>query len=100
MTLKETPSQEKQQMWANIINSVNDIWPSIQVIFEKKDLIKVASEAIHKFKEELGKKPKETTEIYTGEDTLSLHDALPISTSLTLLMIFGHLSKLSSSRKI
>ena len=50
-------------MWANIIESVNDIWPSIQVIYEQKDLIKVASEAIQKIKEEMGKKLEETNEI-------------------------------------
>ena len=32
LTLKEPLAQAKQQMWANIINSVNDIWLSIQVI--------------------------------------------------------------------
>ena len=63
LTLKDPLAQAKQQLWANIINSVNDIWPSIQVIFEQKDLIKEASEAIHKVKEELGKKPEEPTKI-------------------------------------
>ena len=50
-------------MWTNIINSVNDIWPSIQVIFEQKELIKEVSEAIQKVKEELGDRPQEATEI-------------------------------------
>jgi len=63
LTLKEPLAQAKQQLWANIINSVNDIWPSIQVIFEQKDLIKEATEAIQKVKEELGNKPKEANEI-------------------------------------
>lgn len=34
MTLKESLGQAKEQLWANIIDFVNDIWPSIQVIFE------------------------------------------------------------------
>ena len=63
LSLKEPLAQVKQQLWANIINSVNDIWPSIEVIFEQKVLIKEASESIQKVKEELGKKPKEATEI-------------------------------------
>ena len=63
LTLKEPLAQAKQQLWANIIESVNDIWPSIQVIYEQKDLIKATSEAIQKIKEELGKKPKEANEI-------------------------------------
>ena len=50
-------------MWDNIINSINDIFPSMQVILEQKELIKEASDAIQKVKEELGKKPKEATEI-------------------------------------
>jgi len=63
LTLKEPPAQEKQQLWANIINSVNDIWPSIQVIFEQKDLIKEATKAIQRVKEELGIKLEEANEI-------------------------------------
>ena len=63
MTLKEPLAQEKQKLWANIINYVNDIWPSIQVIFEQKDFIKLASQAIQKVKEELGKKLEEAVEI-------------------------------------
>lgn len=50
-------------MWANIIDSVNDIWPSIQVIFEQIDLIKQATKAIHKVKEKLGDMPEEATRI-------------------------------------
>lgn len=34
LSLKEPLEQEKQHLWANIIDSCNDIWPSIQVIFE------------------------------------------------------------------
>jgi len=40
LTLNEPLGQAKEQLWANIINSVNDIWSSIQVIFEQIDLIK------------------------------------------------------------
>ena len=29
LTLKEPMAQAKKQLWANIIESVNDIWPSI-----------------------------------------------------------------------
>lgn len=27
-------------LWANIIDSVNDVWPSIQVNFEQTELVK------------------------------------------------------------
>ena len=53
----------KNQLWSNIIESVNDTWPSIQVIYEQKDLLKVAKEEIQKTKEELGTKPEEALEI-------------------------------------
>jgi len=43
-------------LWANIIDSVNDIWPSIQVIFEQTELVKIATEVIQEVKEELGDK--------------------------------------------
>lgn len=63
LTLKEPLAQAKKQLWANIINSANDIWPSIQVVFEQKDLIREAIEAIQRVKEELGKKLEEVNEI-------------------------------------
>ena len=63
LTLKEPMAQFRQQLWANIIEAVNDIWPSIQVIYEQKYLVKSTRESIQKIKEELGKKPKEALEI-------------------------------------
>ena len=63
LTLNEPLGQAKEQMWANIIDSVNDIWPSIQVIFEQFDLIKQAIEAIQKVKEELGDMLEEAAKI-------------------------------------
>ena len=43
LTLKEPLGQAKEQLWANIIDLFNDIWPSIQVIFEQNDLVKEAT---------------------------------------------------------
>jgi hypothetical protein len=37
LTLEKPLGQAKELLWANIIDSVNDIWPSIQVIFEQID---------------------------------------------------------------
>lgn len=48
MTLKEPLGQDKEQLWANIIDFVNDIWPSIHVLFEQIDLVKEATEAIQR----------------------------------------------------
>jgi len=56
-------SQAKEQLWASIIDSVNDIWPSIQVIFEQNDLVKEASEAIQRVKVKLGNMPEESSRI-------------------------------------
>ena len=61
--LKEPLGQAKEQLWTNIIESVNDIWPSIQEIFEQSDLVKEAIEAIQRVKAELGDMPEEATRI-------------------------------------
>lgn len=53
LTLKEPLAQAKQQLWANMINSVNDIWASIQVNFEQTDLIKEESKEIQEVRAEL-----------------------------------------------
>ena len=63
LTLKEPLPQAKEQLWANIIDSVNDIWPSIQVMFKQNDLVKEATEAIQRVKAELGDIPEEASRI-------------------------------------
>lgn len=50
-------------LWANIIDSVNDVQPSIQVIFKQTELVKVAMEEIHETMEELGDKPEEANQL-------------------------------------
>jgi len=63
LTLEKPLGKTKEMLWANIIDSVNDIWPSIQVIFEKTVLIKIAMEAIQKVKEELEDKPEDANRL-------------------------------------
>jgi len=63
LTLKEPLGEAKELLWANIIDSVNDIWPSIQVIFKQVQLINMATEAIQREKEELGEILEEATGI-------------------------------------
>jgi len=63
LTLQKPLGQTKEMLWANIIDSVNDIWPSIEVIFEQIELVKVATEAIQKVKEELGNQPEEANQL-------------------------------------
>lgn len=63
LTLNEPLVQTKEHLWANLIDFVNGIWPSIQVIFEQIDLMKHATEAIQRVKEEPGYMPKEVARI-------------------------------------
>ena len=35
LTLNEPLGQAKEQLWDNIIDSISDIWPSIEAIFEE-----------------------------------------------------------------
>lgn len=53
----------KKILWTNITQAVNDVWPSIQIIFEQIDLVKVALEEIRRTKEELGRMPEEATRL-------------------------------------
>ena len=46
LTLKEPISYVKIQLWSKIIDSTNDVWPSIQVIYEQRDLLKARQEEI------------------------------------------------------
>ena len=39
LTLQKPLGQTKEMILTNIIDFVNDIWPSIQVIFEKTELV-------------------------------------------------------------
>ena len=61
--MKEPLIQAKEEIWANIIDYVNDIWPSIQVIFEKNDLVKEATQAIQRVKAEIRDLPEEASRI-------------------------------------
>jgi len=63
LTLKEPLGESKEKLWSNIIDSINDIWPSIQVIFEHIVLIRLITEAIEKVKIELGNRPRDATRL-------------------------------------
>ena len=96
LTLKEPLGQAKELLWANIIDSVNDIWPSIQVIFEQIDLIKIAIEAIQKVKEELGDMPEDATKlihILNGKNEYELQELDIEDRTETILEVRKVLSK-------
>lgn len=63
LTLQKPLGETKEMLWANIIEFVNDVWPSIQAIFEQTELVKVATEVIQKIKEDLGDQPKEASQL-------------------------------------
>lgn len=63
LTLQEPLGDMKEILWANIIDSINEIWPSILIIFEQTELVKAATEEIHKTVEELGNKPEEANQL-------------------------------------
>ena len=63
LTLEKPLGDMRKILRANIIDSTNDIWTSIQVIFEQTELIKVAIEAIKKTKEKLGDKLEEENQL-------------------------------------
>lgn len=53
----------REILYTNIIDSINDIWSFIQIIFEQTKLVKLATEAIKKTREELVEKPEEATQL-------------------------------------
>jgi len=54
LTFDKPLSEIKKILWANITQSINYAWPSIQIIFEQIDLVKLAQEEIQKTRAELG----------------------------------------------
>jgi len=51
LTLEKLLRDIREILWTNIIDSINDIWSSIQIIFEQTELVKLATEAIQKTRE-------------------------------------------------
>ena len=63
LTLKEQISYVKNNLWNKIIETINDVWPSIQVIFEQRDLLKAELAEIQKTKYEIDNKPEQSIEL-------------------------------------
>jgi len=55
LTIDKPLAEIKKILWANIIQSINDLWPSIQVIYEHIDLVKTSHGAIQQTIAQLGK---------------------------------------------
>lgn len=62
--LLEKPLAEiRRILWANIFQSITDIWTSIQVIHEQIDLVKVAQEEIQRARDSLGHMPEQANRL-------------------------------------
>jgi len=59
LTFEKPLADIRNILWTNIIEPINDIWSSIQIIFEQIDLVKVSLQEIEKTKEEIGGKHEE-----------------------------------------
>ena len=65
VNLSEQVSYIKNYLWNNIIQGIHLQWPSIQIIYEQKDLLKAAQIEIQKTKEELADKPSQALKLIT-----------------------------------
>jgi ribosomal protein S3AE len=59
----KTLVEVKESIWTNITKSMNEIWPMIQIMFEKNKLVQISKQTIEKIRTELGDMPIESTEI-------------------------------------
>ena len=55
----QTLAQAKETIWVNILDSMNEIWPLIQIIFEQKELIEKTTQTTMQGRERLGEMPTE-----------------------------------------
>ena len=62
-SIGQTIGQAKEIIWTSIVDSMNEIWPSIQIIFYQRDLIGLVSDAIDKTNRELIDMPETTNNI-------------------------------------
>lgn len=59
LTFDETLTEIRNILLTNIIDSINDIWSSIQIIFKQIDLVNPALEEVRNTREELGRNLEE-----------------------------------------
>ena len=65
LTFTEQISFIKNHPWTNIIEAIHSQWPSIQVIYEQRDLLLAAQTEIQKTKDELANKPSQALKLIT-----------------------------------
>ena len=63
MNFSEQVSYIRNYLWTNIIEGIHLQWPSIQIIYEQRDLLLAAQVEIQKTKEELADKPSQALKL-------------------------------------
>lgn len=63
LTLKDQISYIKNYLWNNVIEAIHDVWPSIQVIFEQRELLLAAQAEIQKTQTNLADKPEQVVRL-------------------------------------
>lgn len=80
----------------NILDSMNEIWPSIHIIFKQKELLEKATETIVQGTEKLGEMPTEAANIIRFLNSMSryeLEEVGVIDTTATILQLKKVLTK-------
>lgn len=73
-SIGHTLAQAKETIWMNIIDFMNDIWPSIQIIFEQKKLVEKATKTIMQGRETFGEMPTEASNIIRFLNSMSKYE--------------------------
>jgi ribosomal protein S3AE len=51
----KTLAEVKESVWTDITKSMNEIWPMIQIMFEKNELVQRSKQAIEKIRSRIGR---------------------------------------------
>ena len=55
--MAKTLSESKEKIWMYICQSMTEMWPLIQIVFEQHELVQRARQAIDRIRGELGEIP-------------------------------------------
>ena len=73
LTLEKPLKEINEILWDNIIQSIKDVWSSIQIMYERNDLVKLAIEEVESIREELGNRPEEANQLIQFLNTQTRH---------------------------
>ena len=88
----------RNYIWKNIIEAIHLQWPSIQIIYEQRDLLLAAQVEIQKTKEELANKPTQAQKLITflnGKNRAELEEMQIQDRIETILQIKKVLTKIN-----